>query len=79
MRSFCIIISSYSITFKCLNLSLSNGIKKKKQGLLEAVKSSNTKISFLSEEVGQHNLERMREHYKKPEISGQSYFERYFN
>ena len=53
--------------------SVSNGIKKKKMSLIESIKTAQTKISFLSEEIGKHNIEKMREFYQRPELTGNDY------
>jgi len=51
-----------------LFLTLSSAIKKKKLGLMDAVRVAQTKISFLSEEVGAYNLEAMREFHQRADI-----------
>ena len=49
---------------------LSSGVKKQNLSLIDSIKAANSKISILTEEVGSHNVEKMREFYKKPELSG---------
>ena len=41
--------------------------------LIESIKTAQTKISFLSEEIGKHNIEKMREFYQRPELTGNEY------
>ena len=37
---------------------------------MDAIRAANTKISFLSEEVGPQNLEAMREFHQRADIIG---------
>ena len=50
-------------------------MKKQNLSLIDSIKAANSKISILTEEVGSHNVEKMREFYKKPELSGKSFYE----
>jgi len=52
-----------------LFLKLSSGVKKQNLSLIDSIKAANSKISILTEEVGSHNVEKMRQFYKKPELS----------
>ena len=52
---------------------LSSGVKKQNLSLIDSIKAANSKISILTEEVGSHNVEKMRQFYKKPELSGRIY------
>ena len=45
-------------------------VKKQNLSLIDSIKAANSKISILSEEVGPHNIEKMRSYYKKPELTG---------
>ena len=39
-------------------------MKKQNLSLIDSIKAANSKISILTEEVGSHNVEKMREFYK---------------
>ena len=41
---------------------------------MDAVRAANTKISFLSEEVGPYNVEAMREFHQRSDIIGEKVF-----
>lgn len=56
-----------------LYFRLSSGVKKQNLSLIDSIKAANSKISILTEEVGSHNVEKMRQFYKKPELSGRIY------
>ena len=50
-------------------------MKKQNLSLIDSIKAANSKISILTEEVGSHNVEKMREFYKKPELSGKFFYQ----
>ena len=50
-------------------------MKKQNSSLIDSIKAANSKISILTEEVGSHNVEKMREFYKKPELSGKFFYQ----